>query len=146
MRLFLDANVLFSAAHRSAGNARALFLLAEQGRVELLASRFAVEEARRNLSLKYPDRQEELGSLLAWIELASEPTPALVERARAAGVPDKDAPILGAAIGARVDALVTGDRRHFDALLGQIVQGVRVLLPAQALAELIGYAQSTGMP
>jgi predicted nucleic acid-binding protein len=137
MRLLLDANVLFSAAHNPGGNARALFLLVEQRAVELVTSPFAVEEARRNIAVKYPERREELESLLASLELAVEPNPSLVALARAAGVIDKDAPILGAAIGARVDALVTGDRRHFGPLFGQLVEGVQVLLPAQALAQVM---------
>lgn len=137
MRLFLDANVLFSAAHNPGGNARALFLLAEHRVVGLVASRFAVEEARRNIAVKHPERREELESLLASLELAAEPDPSLIAIARAAGVVEKDAPILGAAIGARVDALVTGDRQHFGHLYGLLVEGVQVFLPAQALARVL---------
>lgn len=92
MRLFLDANVLFSAAHNPGGNARAFFLLAEQRTVELVSSRFAVEEARRNIAAKYSERREALQTLLAWVELSAEPNPSLVALALAAGLVEKDAP------------------------------------------------------
>jgi predicted nucleic acid-binding protein len=137
MRLFLDANVIFSAAHNPTGNAMALFRLAEQDVVVLTSSRFAVEEAQRNIALKYPERAERFESLRSSLELLPEPSPSLVTLARKAGLVEKDAPILGAAIGARVDALVTGDRRHFGPFFGRLVEGVRVVLPAQAVAIVL---------
>jgi predicted nucleic acid-binding protein len=54
MRIFLDANVLFSAARNPDGNCAALVRLAGRRRCALLSSRFAIEEARRNLALKSP--------------------------------------------------------------------------------------------
>ena len=54
-RVFLDANVLFSAAYLPDSGLRRLWLL--KG-VELLSSSYAVEEARGNLS---EDRPEALG-------------------------------------------------------------------------------------
>lgn len=53
------------------------------------------------------------------------------------GLPAKDTPILAAAIAARVDILVTGDRRHFGALFGQEIEQVRVLSLRDGLAALI---------
>ena len=43
MRLFLDANVLFSACHSSNGRSLALFRLAEIGRCTLCASSHVVD-------------------------------------------------------------------------------------------------------
>lgn len=137
MRLFLDANVIFSAAHNPGGNARALFSLAAQGRVTLVASRYAIEEAARNIALKFPDCVAEIASLLGGLVLVPEPAPAHVDAATAAGLPDKDAPILAAAIAARVDVLATGDRRHFGPLYGTAVQGVLILPPADALIRVL---------
>jgi len=56
MRLFLDANVIFSAADNPTGNAHGIFRLAEKRRCELSTSRYALEEAQRNVHIKYPDR------------------------------------------------------------------------------------------
>jgi len=139
LRLFLDANVLFSAAHNPSGNAHALFSLAAMGRIILVASRYAIEEASRNIALKCPDRARELESLLAGLVVGPEPAAALVSLAVEAGLPDKDAPILAAAIVASADLLVTGDRRHFGLLYGAAVQGVLILPPADAVIKVLDY-------
>jgi len=57
MRVFLDANTLFSAAWKDGAGAALLFDLAEAGFCELTTSRLAVEEARRNIARKRPERQ-----------------------------------------------------------------------------------------
>lgn len=137
MRLFLDANVLFSAAHNPDGNSRALFLLARPARSQLVASRYAIEEAMRNLSLKYPERLLDLERLALELAVASEPVPAAVEAAAASGLPPQDAPILATAIQAGAGALVTGDRRHFGKLYGRVIGGVRIMTPAEAVQRLL---------
>lgn len=142
MCLFLDANVLFSAAHNPHGNARALFTLVSNRIVTLLCSRFARDEAVRNIELKFPRCREALAALLEVIEQVPEPPPSLIRIAIAAGLPDKDAPILAAAIAARVDVLVTGDKRHFGDFLGHRVEGVLILPPADTLALVL--AQASG--
>ena len=53
-RVFLDANVLFTAAHNPAGKAALLFELADLGCWSLISSRLACEEARRNVLIKFP--------------------------------------------------------------------------------------------
>jgi len=55
-RVFLDANVLFTAAHNPTGKAAFVVELARQGHWDVLTSAFAVEEARRNLARKYTHR------------------------------------------------------------------------------------------
>jgi len=137
MRLFLDANVLFTAAHNPGGRAAALFALAQQGACTLLSSSHALEEARRNLRLKYPGRAEALEDLLVHANIEPEASSNLVTWALGQGLPLKDAPILAAAARARSDVLVTGDRTHFGALYGRSFDGVLVLSPAEALARLL---------
>lgn len=137
MRLFLDANVLFSAAHNPDGNCRALFLLARSARNQLVSSRYAIEEAMRNLSLKYPERLADLERLTLELAVASEPVPAAAEAAAARGLPPEDAPILAAAIQSKAGALVTGDRRHFGRLYGKVIGGVRIMTPTEAVQRLL---------
>ncbi len=137
MKLFLDANVLFAAAHNEEGLCGSLFRLAASGRCELLASAFAVDEARRNLSGKAPARLAPFQDLLRRITVIPEPAPFLVDQAAAAPLADKDAPILAAAVAGRCEVLVTGDRRHFGHLYGTRVTGVLVLSPAQAFDLLV---------
>ncbi|MFO1431533.1 MAG: PIN domain-containing protein [Candidatus Competibacteraceae bacterium] len=139
MRLFVDANVIFFAAHNPQGNTRALFRLATTGGIMLVASRYAIEEATRNISLKFPEFGLELESLLACLIVVPEPAATVVSVATNSGLPEKDVPILAAAIAARADLLVTGDRRHFGALYGQAVQGVLVLPPVDALRKTLDF-------
>jgi len=139
MRVFLDANVLFSAAHTADGNGRALFSLAAVRRgTRLLSSRFAIEEASRNIALKHPESTATLKQLVAHLEICAEPTRTGVEAAASAGLPRKDAPILAAAIAAHADILVTGDRLHFGGLFDQEIEGVMVISPAKAVMRLLG--------
>lgn len=138
MRLFLDANVLFSAALTPDGRARALFELAGLEEMTLLASPHSIAEARRNIELKYPDRAEELRTLVEQLSETVEANPSMVARAAERGLPAEDAPILAAAIQAHADLLVTGDRTHFGHLYGQTIDGVEAVTPAEALARLLG--------
>jgi len=49
-------------------------------------------------------------------------------------LPEKDRPVLAAAILGGCEALVTGDRTHFGALFGSAIEGVAIHSPA-SLAE-----------
>lgn len=131
MRVFLDANILFSAA-KSAGAIRELLAILKSNDVELWADAYVVEEARRNLAAKSPTGLPDLDTLLKSISLA--PLASVQAGRRVANLPDKDLPVLEAAIRSRCDFLLTGDRTHFGALYGTCVQGVEVIAPA-ALAK-----------
>lgn len=126
-RLFLDANVLFSAAWRADSGLLRLWSL--DGAI-LVTSEYALEEARRNL--EGPEREGRLDDLLASLEVVGEAS-------REAWLPgsldlaEKDRPILAAAIASRSTHLVTGDLRHFGHLMGTAVGGVRILRPADYL-------------
>lgn len=141
MRVFLDANVLFSAAYRTESSFRPLFRLAEAGACELIASAFAVDEARRNIARKVPARVAEIESLIARIGICPEGSAENVQWASSAGLPAKDAPILAAAVQAGANVLATGDRRAFGPLYDRTLRGVQVLTPARALALLLDQAE-----
>jgi predicted nucleic acid-binding protein len=137
MRVFLDANVLFSAAYLTTGSPRALFSVAAAGACQLLTSEYAAEEARRNIALKQPRAIAELADLLYGVALAAEPSVVSVSWATSLGLPAKDAPIMAAAVNARCHLLVTGDVTHFGALFGVRHRGTVVMRPADALAVLV---------
>ena len=52
-------------------------------------------------------------------------------------MPEKDAPILAAAVAGDADLLVTGDRTHFGKLYGKTLRGCEVATPAATLARLL---------
>lgn len=140
MRIFLDANVLFSAAHRTDSPLRAFFRLAEAGVCELYASPFALDEARRNIARKHAAKASGLEELIERITICREAGAEEVKWARATGLPEKDAPILAAAVQARADMLVTGDRTHFGSLYGRKLRGLEVLPPRTALENILAAA------
>jgi hypothetical protein len=133
MRVFLGANILFSAA-KSDGAVRALLrLLLERGH-ECWADAYVVAEARRNLQAKGEEALGVLDALLPHLKLAAAAPMAAASTEELAWLPEKDRPVLAAAIRLRCDALVTGDRTHFGAGYGRSFGGVTVHSP-RSLAE-----------
>jgi predicted nucleic acid-binding protein len=137
MRLFLDANVIFTAAHNPGGRSSALFELARRGACVLSTSPHAAAEAQRNIQVKYPDTLPRLQALMSQVETVPEASPAGVAWAIEQGLPLKDAPVLAAAVACGAGMLVTGDRTHFGHLFGRKIRALLVLTPANALARLL---------
>lgn len=84
--------------------------------VVLVSSAYAITEAARNLDDS--DTRARLYRLIQAVEIADEAPPgaALPPHIR---LPDKDKPILLAAIHASCTHLLTGDARHFGPWFGQ---------------------------
>jgi predicted nucleic acid-binding protein len=125
-RVFLDANVLFSAAYMESSGLARLWQLPG---IELLSSNYAIEEARRNLALDRAPalaRLDRLTAALTIVNLPQVPKQPLNIR-----IDSKDRPILLAAIRGKADYLLTGDGRHFGHLYGKRIEGVMVLRPVQ---------------
>lgn len=128
-RVFLDANVLFSAAYRAENGL--LRIWTYPGAV-LLASPYAIEEARRNLP--DTDAKERLEKLLITVCVTPE-APLATPVPDGVALPAKDVPILLAAIAGQATHLLTGDVRHFGPLFGKTIAGVLVMLPAHYRKE-----------
>lgn len=126
-RPFVDANVLFSAAWSESSRLR---LLWEVDGVELLASEYVLEEARRNLETA--EARARLGTLAQRLQIVPEQPDILLPGNLT--LREKDRPVLAAALGARATHLVTGDRRDFGPFLGKSVAGILVLTPAAYLS------------
>jgi predicted nucleic acid-binding protein len=127
-RLFLDANVLFSAAYREDSG---LLRLWDMQDVELVTSVYAVEEARRNLDTS--ERIERLEGLLQEVRLLPEvrdlDLPPEIDLA------EKDRPILAGALAVDAGHLITGDRQHFGRSFGQRLGGMLIVTPRDYLAS-----------
>lgn len=115
MRLFLDANILFTAAHNPEGKATLIIELGSQGYWKLFSCPYALEEARRNLERKYPHLLNNFGTLQHGIHLAEH-------RANLDfpdGLAQKDQPIFQAALSCQATHLLTGDLKDFGSFMNQ---------------------------
>lgn len=128
-RLFLDANILFSAAWSGRSGLLRLWELPD---VQLITSDYALIEALRNLSRE--DQHDRLDNLIQAVEICSElaDTGALPDDV---ALPEKDWPVLLAAIESGSTHLLTGDQQHFGRYFGKTIKGVLILRPAAYLAQ-----------
>ncbi len=134
MRIFLDANVLFSAAKSDGAVRQLLGLLFDAGH-ECWVDGYVVTEARRNLLVKGPEALVAFEALLAKLHM-SRVQPLGLASKDVDWLPEKDRPVLAAAMRLRCDALVTGDATHFGAGYGKVFGGVAIHSP-RSLAALI---------
>ena len=112
-QIFLDANVIFTAAHNPGGKSALLLELGGRGHWKLITSQLAWEEARRNLSIKFPKSESRLKKLHQDLQIVANPgsKPCPLELSA------KDQPIFLAALQARATHLLTGDKAHFGAYM-----------------------------
>jgi len=120
MRVFLDANVLFSAADAASATRALLDVLRRHA--EVVTSPHAVAEARRNILVKRPRDATAFDRLAVLVRA----THAFAEHVPVT-LPEEDIPILAGAIGSRSTHLWTGDKRHFGRLYGRAVSGVTIV-------------------
>jgi predicted nucleic acid-binding protein len=130
-RIFLDANILFSIAYGSLGLNR-LRELAKKKRCVLFASNYVAEEAKRNLFSS--EQLRNLEAFLSMVQLVPDVDPTIpcpIE------LPEKDRPVLLAAISIKANYLLTGDMIHFGRYFGQTVGGIRICPPRDYLMDKI---------
>jgi uncharacterized protein len=120
MSVFLDANILFSGSNSDSSIHGLLLWL--NGKEPLVTSSYTAMEASRNISAKRPAWEENHKTLMACISIVPDAV-LYVE----AGLPDKDKPVLAAAIAAKCAYLVTGDKRDFGHLYGKTIEGVMII-------------------
>jgi predicted nucleic acid-binding protein len=131
MRVFLDANVLFTAAHNPKGKAAFIIELGVAGHFSLFTSDAARKEAERNLSAKYPDAFPLLVALISQITLVKEDLSAPFPD----GLPIKDAVIFQAASACSATHFLTGDLRHFGPFMNQPDASCSIIV--QTVAEFL---------
>jgi predicted nucleic acid-binding protein len=140
MRIFLDANILFSAAC-TAGAVRRLLALASNAGHVLCADAYVLAEARRNVAMKAPHGVDALEAIVGRLSVCLHAPPGL-SPGTAPQLDPKDRPVLAAAIGMRCDVLVTGDVTHFGRYFDATLEGVTVRSP-RSLASALGFAAPT---
>jgi predicted nucleic acid-binding protein len=135
MRIFLDANILFSAAKSDGAVRRLLGMLVDAGHT-CCVDDYVVAEARRNLARKGVQGLAALEALLPRLEAAAAEVPRDTPDAPWFWLPEKDRPVLAGAIRLRCDALLTGDRTDFGAGYGRAFGGVVIHSPRSLLEHL----------
>lgn len=124
-RLFLDANIFFSASYRPNPG---LLVFWKLDNVALCSSHLAVGEARTNLPESV--QKQRLSRLVSALELFDAAPHVLPHEF---SLPEKDVPILLAAIAARATHLITGDVQHFGPHFGKRMEGILIQLPSTYL-------------
>ena len=123
MRIFLDANVIFSAAlggesFTQLWNTRTAQL------ATFCTSPQCVDEARRNLTLKKPHALARLEVVFLDIELVDPP---LATLPWAEGkLPEDDSWVVAAAVASNANVLLTGNTRHFGSMMTRDDLPIRV--------------------
>lgn len=134
MRIFLDANVLFSAAKTNGAIRAFLSVLKGSGHI-LVADAYVVGEARRNIETKFPAALLDFEKLLMDLETIAKASRPL-EESIAGFLPEKDRPVLAAAFQQRCDILLTGDKTHFGPFYSKTIKGVEIQSPAGLAKKL----------
>jgi len=133
MRLFLDANILFTARHNPRGKAALVIELGSEAFWELFSSLYALEEARRNLERKFPRSLEGFGTLQNGVRF--------VEHRAGLGFPEglaeKDQPIFQAALACQATHLLTGDLKDFGPFMNQPENTFGICI--QTVAEFLNH-------
>jgi len=126
-RLFLDANILFSAAYGSPSLNR-FWDLASAKKVLLLASAHAIEEARRNL-----EEGPRLGRLEHLINDVVTVPESGTEQTCPISLNKKDIPVFTAALSSKATHFITGDIRHFGKYFSKSIEGLVICTPGDYL-------------
>jgi len=139
--LFLDSSALFAGVVSADGAARALLLLGEAGLVTITVSEQVVAETERALARKVPHAlayyREALRS--SGLRIMRDPLPEEVAPHRDIVAHQADVPIVVAAMKAKVNYLVSFNRRHFTDDPGVAARsGLRIGTAGDALAWVRG--------
>ena len=136
MRIFLDANILFSAA-RADGAMRTLLTLLRGRSHRLVASQSVLIEASRNLERKATAvALSDLDAIQSTLEISNREHGDR-SATHTAWLPTKDRHVLAAAIALKCDALITGDKTHFGSGYGERFGNVLILSPRMAAETLL---------
>ena len=129
--LFLDANVLFTAAHNPEGKAAFVIASGKAGLWNLATSSYAREEARRNLERKFPEVVPAFNELLTCFRVVGHPP----DGPLLPGLAAKDQPIFQAVLACGASHLLTGDLRDFGPFMNRPDETLRICI--QTVAEFL---------
>jgi len=138
-KIFLDSSALIAGAISDSGAAHILLNLGESRDIVLIVSELVIVESERSIARKSPNNLDDLRSLirLSNLHIVENPSPKEVGANLYLISDPTDVPILVAAMKAKVDFLVTHNRKHFlDDPKVEERSGIRIGTPGDALAWL----------
>jgi len=130
MKIFLDANILFSTCNLNSALSRLLDILSEEH--ELKTSQYALLEVERNLLKKKPESLANFEEIRSQVGICPE-----AKLQQKIELVEKDRPILASSIAGNCHYLLTGDRKDFGHLFGKTISGVKILPPDELAEELL---------
>lgn len=145
INLFLDSSALFTGIVSASGAARALLLLAETGHITITISEQVVTETERAIARKVPQALSDLRQaiLASKAQIVHDPSPEDVRANLHLISHAADVPIILAVVQAKVDYLVTLNRKHFiDDPDVALQAGLRIGTPGDALIWVRGQISS----
>jgi len=138
-KLFMDSSALMAGILSAEGGARALLLLSENNKIDLVVSEQVITEAERNIARKAPILLPFARELIlhAKISILLDPKPEIL-KGRIDWISHiADLPILVSAADAQVDFLITLNTRHFmDDPQAAKKSGLYIGTPGDALGWL----------
>lgn len=136
LKVFVDSSVLIAGAGSGSGASRAVLTMAEIGLFQLLVSPQVLDECERNLRKKLPKALPVFAQLLASIDPEVAPEPPAEKLAQwELVIAAKDAPILGAAVLAGADRLLTLDEKDFTVEVGKI-SSINIQSPSDFIQQI----------
>lgn len=113
LRVFIDTSALLAGLNSPTGAAGTILAACFSRIILQVISRQVIEEAGRNVPIKFPHLRYAWASfLLIPPEISPNPTLKKIHTAYMV-LPTSDAPILASAIKAKPDVFVTWDTKHF---------------------------------
>lgn len=137
-KIFFDSSALVAGILSASGAAKALLQFAEIEILDVVISEQVVAETERTLAKKSPRNLPDFRLAIKVVRpIIVKETPKEVQKCLAMISDPDDAPILAAAIKAKVDFLITHDRKHFldDPKVAK-KSGLQIGTPGDALAWL----------
>jgi len=134
IRLFLDSNVLFTAAHNPEGKASLVIELAAGSHREVVTSAYCLTEARLNLERKHPEALGRLSEILQTVLLV----PDVAGERCTLLLPGKDRPVFASAQRCKATHFLAGDRRHFGPYMNKpkVTMGIVIQTVGDFLSDI----------
>lgn len=130
MKVFLDANILFSSSAEQSLIRELVLIIQKHG--ICVTNSYAINEVKRNIIAKKYGNLQILELLLQNTEINNSLMLDFNFNIR-----EKDIPILAGAIAGRCTHLLTGDKKDFGFLFGQSISGVKIVSPQLMATELV---------